>query len=115
MTVINYWQKISKRLIIKTALSHLLLSVIAAGFSFYKDNALPIQSSSTQVGIIAITVIVQDHQMPLETESQTLLSLSQKQHDNKKIISLNYDEVSPNTVIRLSPYNGIRASPQATV
>ena len=114
MTMINYWQQISKRLIIKTALSHLLLGVIADGFGFYEENVRPVQSSSTQVGIIAITAIVQDHQTPIRKESQTL-PLSQKQHYNKQIISLNYDKVSFNTVIRLSAYNGIRAGPKATV
>lgn len=113
MTLINYWQQISKRLIIKTALSHLLLGVIAAGFGLYEENALPVQSSSTQVGIIAITAIVQDHQAPIRKKSQTS-SLLKEEHYNKQIISLNYDEVTPNTVIRLSPYNGIRAGPQAT-
>lgn len=113
MTLINYWQQISKRLIIKTALSHLLLGVIAAGFGLYEENALPVQSSSTQVGIIAITAIVQDHQAPIRTKSQTS-SLLKEEHCDKQIISLNYDEVTQNTVIRLSPYNGIRAGPQAT-
>lgn len=114
MTVINYWQQISKRLIIKTALSHLLLGVIATGFGFYEKGVLPIQSSSTQVGIIAITAIVQDHQTPIRKESQTL-PLSQKTHYDKQIVSLSYDKMNPSTVIRLSPYNGIRAGPQATV
>lgn len=113
MTLINYWQQISKRLIIKTALSHLLLGVIAAGFGLYEENALPVQSSSTQVGIIAITAIVQDHQAPIRKKSQTS-SLLEEEHYDKQIISLNYDEVTPNTIIRLSPYNGIRAGPQAT-
>ncbi|MCX8670596.1 hypothetical protein J3U22_04315 [Gilliamella sp. B2865] len=113
MNVISYCKKLHKRLIIKTALSHLLLGVIAAGFGLYEENALPVQSSSTQVGIIAITAIVQDHQAPIRKKSQTS-SLLKEEHYNKQIISLNYDEVTPNTVIRLSPYNGIRAGPQAT-
>lgn len=113
MNVISYCKKLHKRLIIKTALSHLLLGVIAAGFGLYEENALPVQSSSTQVGIIAITAIVQDHQAPIKTKSQTS-SLLKEEHYDKQIISLNYDEVTPNTVIRLSPYNGIRAGPQAT-
>lgn len=113
MTMINYWQHISKRLIIKTALSHLLLGVIATGFGFYQQNALPVQSVTTQVGIIAITEIVQDQQIPTKKASQ-ILSLLSKQHYDKQIIARNYDEVSPNTVIRLSPYNGIRAGPNAT-
>ncbi|OCG09444.1 hypothetical protein [Gilliamella apicola] len=113
MNIINYWQKISKRLIINTALSHLLLGVIAAGFGLYQENALPAQSSTSQVGIIAITLIVQDHQTPITTKSQTL-ALSQKPQCYRSITSLNYRDVSPNPIIRLSPNNGIRAGPNTT-
>lgn len=114
MTVISYCKQLHKRFIIKTALSHLLLGVIAAGFGLYQENALPAQLSVSQVGIIAITAIVQDHQTPIKTHIQSLL-LVQKQQDDKQTISLNHYDVSPNIVIRLTPYNGIRAGPEATV
>ncbi len=113
MIIINYWQKISKRLIINTALSHLLLGVIAAGFGLYQENALPAQSSASQVGIITITRIVQDHQTPITTTSQTLV-LAQKRQYYRLITPLNYRDVSPNPIIRLSPNNGIRAGPDTT-
>ncbi|MCX8650331.1 hypothetical protein J3U21_08065 [Gilliamella sp. B2776] len=113
MIMINYWQKISKRLIINTALSHLLLGVIAAGFGLCQENALPVQLSTSQVGIITITLIVQDHQAPITTKTQTL-ALSQKPQFYKSFTPLNYTEISPNTIIRLSPNNGIRAGPDAT-
>ncbi|OCG22217.1 hypothetical protein A9G11_07500 [Gilliamella sp. wkB108] len=113
MTVIDYWQKLSKRLIIKTALSHLLLGVIATGFSLCQQNALPSESSVSQVGIIAITAIVQENQTATKTESPTL-AYSQKQHSAVEIISLNYGETTPSKVVRLSPNNGIRAGPKVT-
>lgn len=112
MIVIHYWQKLSKRLIIKTALSHLLLGVIAAGFSLSQQDVLPAESSISQVGIITITAIVQEHQATARTESQTLSQL-QKQHFSVQISSPYNDYLLPNKVIRLSPNNGIRAGPIA--
>lgn len=110
MIVIHYWQKLSKRLIIKTALSHLLLGVIAAGFSLSQQDVLPAESPVSQVGIIAITSIVQEHQVASQTASQTLLQL-QKQHFSKQISFPYYNYLLPSKVIRLSPNNGIRAGP----
>ncbi|OCG01452.1 hypothetical protein [Gilliamella sp. wkB112] len=111
MIVIDYWQKLSKRFIIKTALSHLLLGVIATGFSLCPQEGLPTETAVPQVGIIAITAIVQEHQPAITTQSQTLSRL-QKQYVKVQVISLNYSDISPSKVIRLSPYNGIRAGPQ---
>lgn len=112
--MINYWQKIIKRLIINTALSHLLLSVIATAFGLYQENILPTQASVSQVGIIAITAIVQDHQTSITTKSQTL-ALSQTQQYYKPITPLHYNsDVYPNIIIRLSLNNGIRAGPNTS-
>ncbi|MWN06156.1 hypothetical protein [Gilliamella sp. Pas-s95] len=113
MTMINYWQKLSKRLIIKTALSHLLLGAIAAGFSLYQQEALPLEASVSQIGIIAISSIVQDHQEVDRKKSQTLPH-SQKQCIAALFIAPNDIELSSSKVIRLSPDNGIRAGPKAT-
>ncbi|OCG18591.1 MULTISPECIES: hypothetical protein [unclassified Gilliamella] len=115
MTMIYYWQKISKCLIIKTALSHLLLGVMAAGFGLYQHEALPSEASVSQIGIIAIASIVQDHQEIERKNSQTLLLLYlQKKYNTELFITPNCIELSPSKVIRLSPYNGIRAGPKAT-
>ncbi|OCG25681.1 hypothetical protein A9G45_01905 [Gilliamella sp. HK2] len=114
MTVINYWQKISKRLIIKTALSHLLLGVIATGFGFHQENALPAQQLISQVDIITITAIVQEHQSQLKIKPQTFVS-SQKQYFDKQILLQNNDALCLNTTIRLSPNNGIRAGPHVAI
>ncbi|OCG06615.1 hypothetical protein A9G13_10140 [Gilliamella sp. wkB178] len=111
MIVIDYWQKLSKRFIIKTALSHLLLGVIATGFSLCSQDGLPAEASVPQVGIIAITAIVPEHQSVIPKQSQTLSRL-QKQYVRIKDLSLNYSNISPSKIIRLSPYNGIRAGPQ---
>lgn len=113
MIVINYWQKLSKRLIIKTALSHLLLGVIAAGFGLCQNEALPSESDVSHSGISAIASIVQDHQETAKRTSQTLAS-TKKQHTVAFLITPNYDDLSPSKAIRLSPYNGIRAGPKAT-
>ncbi|MWN89749.1 hypothetical protein GQ597_03360 [Gilliamella sp. Pra-s65] len=113
MVVINYWQKLSKRLIIKTALSHLLLGVIAAGFGLCQNEALPSESDVSQSGIMTITSIVQDHQETAPKQSQTLAH-TQKQHITAFLITPNYDDLSPSKAIRLSPYNGIRAGPKTT-
>ncbi|WP_085248366.1 hypothetical protein [Gilliamella mensalis] len=113
MTMINYWQKLSKRLIIKTALSHLLLGVIAAGFSLCQHEALPAETSISQIGIIAIASIVQDHKKADRKKSQALPHLK-KQCITARFITPSYVEFSPSKVIRLSPYNGIRAGPKAT-
>ncbi|MCO6552525.1 MAG: hypothetical protein J6563_06100 [Gilliamella sp.] len=113
MTMINYWQKLSKRLPIKIAFPHLLLGVIATVFSLCQHDALPTESSVSQIEIIAIASIVQDHQEIDRKKSQTLPQL-QKQCIVALFIRPNYIELSPSKVIRLSPYNGIRAGPIAT-
>ncbi|MCO6538747.1 MAG: hypothetical protein J6569_01280 [Gilliamella sp.] len=113
MIVINYWQKLRKRLIIKTALSHLLLGVIAAGFGLCQNEALPSESDVSHSRIIAITSIVQDHRETAQRKPQTL-ACSQKQHTVVLLIMPNYDDLSPSKAIRLSPYNGIRAGPKTT-
>jgi hypothetical protein len=113
MIIINYWQKLSKRLIIKTALSHLLLGVIATGFGLCQNEALPSESDVSHCGIIAITSIVQDHRETTQRKSQTL-AYSQKQHTIVLLITPSYDDLSPSKAIRLSPYNGIRAGPKTT-
>lgn len=110
MTAIYYWQQLSKRLFIKTALSHLLLGVIAAGFSFSQPIAMPIQTAVSPVGIIAIAAIVQDHQTVNKRSPQSL-SQAKIHYFSSQIILPIYDEISPSKVIRLSPYNGIRAGP----
>ncbi|OCG13850.1 hypothetical protein A9G41_07750 [Gilliamella sp. Nev5-1] len=109
-----YWQKLSKSLIIKTALSHLLLGVVAAGFSLCQHEALPSEASVSQIGIIAIASIVQDHLEVERKKSQTLSHL-QKRCIAAFFVIPNSIELSPSKVIRLSPYNGIRAGPKATV
>ncbi|KDN10200.1 MULTISPECIES: hypothetical protein [unclassified Gilliamella] len=115
MIVINYWQKLNKRLIIKTALSHLLLGVIAAGFGLCQNEALPSESDVSHSGIIAITSIVQDHRETAQRKLPTLaLSCSPKQHTVVLLITPNYDDLSHSKAIRLSPYNGIRAGPKTT-
>ncbi|MCX8601250.1 MULTISPECIES: hypothetical protein [unclassified Gilliamella] len=114
MTVISYCKQLHKRLIIKTALSHLLLGVIAAGFGLYQQPGLPAQSSISHVDIIAIAAIVQDHQAPSKSASQTL-PLSAKRHAYVQINSPIYDDLSLSKVVRLSPDNAIRAGPITTV
>ncbi len=111
MIMVGYCQILSKRLNIKIALSRLFLGVIAAGFSLCSQDAILFESSTSQVGIIAITAIVQEHQTATTTKSQTL-SRSKKHYIEEQIIPLNYSDISPSKAIRLSPYNGIRAGPR---
>ncbi|KFA59758.1 hypothetical protein A9G34_08730 [Gilliamella sp. Choc4-2] len=112
MNVIYYWQKLSKRLIFKTTFSHLLLGVIAVGFGSWQQNTLSVESSTSNIGIIAIT---QDYKTTVRTKSQNL-SQSQKHHDLIELIIQNYHDISPSKAIRLSSlYNGIRAGPSVTI
>ena len=109
MNVIYLWQQLRNQLIvksaIKTALSHLLLGVIAAGFSL-SGQASPvvhIKPQSEQMKIVTIPSLVQKK----HTE--------QIQISDKDIIKVtaclpNYRYIVPNSTILLLNH-GIRAGP----
>ncbi|MDF7666286.1 hypothetical protein PT273_00185 [Orbaceae bacterium ESL0727] len=109
MTVVHYWQQFSKRLIIKTALSHLLLGVIAAGFSLSEQNALSVQTLQAplaeQVEIMTIAALAQDQ--------SAIITMP----DNPQLIVKSADlspcnqYIAPHCKLTLLPNNGIRAGP----
>lgn len=111
MIMTNFWQILSKRLTIKTALSHLLLGVIATGFSLCQQDAIPNESTVSHVGIMAIKEIVQDQQISLRKESQSLISLH-KLSTIPIFIAVSYNDFSFNKPIQITSHNAIRAGPE---
>lgn len=109
MKTASYWHKLSQYLMIKTALPHLLLGVIATGFSFSQQANLPIQTAVSPVSIIAITEIVQERHVAFQNQSE--IRLETDYSAIQPVITQTDGDVSPSKTIRLTPYNGIRAGP----
>lgn len=113
MNVIHYWQRLTKRLIIKKALSHLLLGVIATGFSLSEQNALPVHFSNS-VNIITIASLVQVHEQQIVNRAITHVLHRPVNSFNADAVVPTYCYIPLGNVIRLSPHNGIRAGPVET-
>ncbi|OCF96452.1 hypothetical protein A9G10_08280 [Gilliamella sp. wkB308] len=114
MIMTNFWQILSKRLTIKTALSHLLLGVIATGFSLCQQEAIPNESTVSHVGIMANNEIVQDQQVSTRKVSQSLTT-PYKFSTNTVFMATNYDILSTNKPIQITSHNAIRAGPKNTI
>lgn len=106
----NTWRTFSKHFAIKIALPHLFFGMIAAAFSLSVQSAAPVtQQPANIITIAAVMVNLYEHQS--DNQIQTVCITNVKQQVNQPLLpsSINYDDVSP--VIRLTPYNGIRAGP----
>ncbi|WP_392561496.1 hypothetical protein RHO12_10145 [Orbus sturtevantii] len=107
----NCWQKLSKRFVIKIALPHLLLSVLATAFSLSAQGGLLPANQSPQANIIAIAaVIVNLHEQQSDKQVQPVcLFKEQLQLVDVPFVPTQYNDFIP--AIRLTPNNGIRAGP----
>jgi len=106
----NCWQKLSKRFVIKIALPHLLLSVLATAFSLSAHGGLPANQSQPANIITIATVMVnlQEYHCDKQTQSISLFP-DEPQLFHIPFSSTQYNAFIP--VIRLTPNNGIRAGP----
>ncbi|MDF7671283.1 hypothetical protein PT276_08800 [Orbaceae bacterium ESL0721] len=111
MKVIYLWQQLRNQLIvksaIKTALSHLLLGVIAAGFSLSGQASVLVQITphSEQTKTVTISSLVQKKQTPQ-------IKISEKHATTSTACSSSYRYIASNSRILL-PNHGIRAGPHA--
>lgn len=111
MMRISCWQNVSKQLAIKMALSHLLLGLIAASFGLFDQNCHVIRSPETNIITIAsVMVSLQEYQTNKVSSSAPIITQPKSSY-LKLIPATNflYQQIIP--VVRLTPYNGIRAGP----
>lgn len=106
----NYWHKFSKHFTIKVALPHLLFGVIAAAFSLSAQSSIPVNQQPTNIiAITAVMVNLYEHQSDNHIQTVCVVNTKQKVSQQVTSVSIDYSDASP--VIRLTPYNGIRAGP----
>lgn len=106
----NYWHKFSKHFAIKVALPHLFFGVMAAAFSLSAQSSVPVnQQPANIITIAAVMVNLYEHHSDNQIQTTHIANTKQLVSENITPCLISYCDEIP--VIRLTPYNGIRAGP----
>ncbi|WP_121145912.1 hypothetical protein [Orbus hercynius] len=107
----HYWQRFKQHFTIRVALPHLLLGVIAAAFSLSAQSTLPASQQQAASIITIASVMVSLHEYQSDNQVQPIGLASCHRQLSRAIPFLAATYTERLTVIRLTPYNGIRAGP----
>lgn len=115
--IIHCLSRLPSRLVIRTALSHLLLGVVVVGFGFSQQRLLGVnefRTSSSQTNIISIATIsaqIQEQIVVAHCLAQAIHLLNDPSVPNHLDSSVHYPHIETIDVVKVTSANGIRDGP----